>query len=77
MTASAAKRTVTVSIGEDVLRDAQRLGVNLSAVAETALRSEIERRAAASLQERMNRSMDYWNARNRDGVTIADEYGTL
>jgi len=78
MAASATKRTVTVSIGEDVLRDARRLGVNLSAVAETALRSEIERRGSSSaLQERMDRSMEYWNARSRDGVSIADEFGTL
>jgi len=75
--ASGAKRAVTLSIGEDVLRDARRLGVDLSAVAETALRDEVERRAASSLRDRMDRTMEYWNARNRDGATIADEFGTL
>lgn len=77
MAVSATKRTVTVSIGEDVLRDARRFGVDLSAVTETALRSEIERRASSSLRERMDRSMEFWNARSRDGVSIADEFGTL
>lgn len=72
-----AKQAVSLSISEDVLRDARRLGVDLSHVAEAALRNEVERRADGSLQERMDRSMEFWNARNREAVTIADEFGTL
>ncbi len=77
MVPSKTKRAVRMTISEDVLRDARRLGVNLSDVAEAALRNEVERRAHTSLQERMDRTMEFWNARSRDGLTIADEFGTL
>ena len=71
------KRPVNLSISEDVVAEARRYGINMSEIAENALRTEVERLSRAQLQERMDRTMEFWNAFNRDATSVADEFGTL
>ncbi|HEY0522245.1 MAG TPA: type II toxin-antitoxin system CcdA family antitoxin [Stellaceae bacterium] len=74
---TAVKKPVNLSISEDVVAQARRHGLNLSEIAETALRREIDQIERETIQQRMDRTMELWNEFNRDDVTVADEFGTL
>lgn len=71
------KRPVNLSISEEVLRGARRHGINLSEVAEQAVRREVDRRDRETLQERMHRTMAMWNNFYPETPSVADEFGTL
>ena len=77
MGAAGQKRPVNLSISEDLVVKARRHGVNISDVAEAALRREVERLDRESVQARMDRTMELWNEFNRGGPSVADEFGTL
>lgn len=71
------KRPVNLSISEDLVARARQHGLNLSEVAEAALRREVDRLDRESVQLRMDRTMELWNEFNRGGPSVADEFGTL
>jgi post-segregation antitoxin (ccd killing protein) len=71
------KRSLNLSISDDVVAGARHHRINMSEVAEAALRCEVDRLDRESLQARMDRTMDLWNEFNRDTLTVADEFGTL
>ena len=71
------KRPVNLSLSEDLVSRAQKHGIDLSTLAEAALRREVERLDRKAVQESMDRTMEYWNEFNRGGITVADEFGTL
>lgn len=77
MGAMSQKRPVNLSLSEEVVSAARRHGVDLSEVAEAALRREVERLDRESVQASMDRTMELWNAFNREGPSVADEFGTL
>ena len=77
MGAMSGKRPVSLNLSEDVVSAARQRGVNLSEVAEAALRREIARLDRGGVQASMDRTMELWNAFNREGPSVADEFGTL
>ncbi len=77
MTHIGRKRPVNLSLSEDLVSRAREHGVNLSEVAEAALRQEIERRDREATLASMDRTMRYWNEFEKQGVSFAEEYGTL
>jgi post-segregation antitoxin (ccd killing protein) len=70
------RQAVGLSIDRRTVEAAERLGIDMSEVAEAAIAAEVRRRGRVSLQERMDREMDFWNDLARQGPTVADEFGT-
>ncbi|HYC03332.1 MAG TPA: type II toxin-antitoxin system CcdA family antitoxin [Azospirillaceae bacterium] len=81
MTKTARKRRVSLALDADLLSRAEELGLDLQRVVESALRREVTRleaiRDEEATQASMDRTMAYWNEYNRQGLSVADEYGTL
>lgn len=71
------KRAVNLSLSADVVAKARDRGLNLSELAEQAIRKEIARLAHADVQARMDRTSAFWNAYHEQGPTPADEYSVL
>jgi post-segregation antitoxin (ccd killing protein) len=70
---------VPVSLDADMVTEAGRFGVDLSEVATRAIKAEIERQRLATLRERIDRTMEYWNRIEAESEfpTVADEFGTI
>ncbi|MFN8719905.1 MAG: type II toxin-antitoxin system CcdA family antitoxin [Rhodospirillales bacterium] len=73
------RTVVPLSLDSDTVSEASRYGVDLPEVATRAIKAEIERQRLATLRERIDRTMEYWNRLEADSEfpTVADEFGTL
>lgn len=71
------RTVVPVSLDADMVTEAGRFGVDLSEVATKAIKAEIERQRLATLQERIDRTIEKWNRLEAEGPTVADEFGTI
>lgn len=56
---------------------AKDLGINLSDVADRTIADAVVRGEREKLQTRMDEEMERYNAWSAQGISVADEYGTL
>ena len=73
------RTVVQLSLDPDTVSEADRFGVDLSHIAERAITDEIARRRVATLQDRVDKSMDHWNRVGAESAhpSVADEFGTI
>ncbi|MBJ7416386.1 MAG: type II toxin-antitoxin system CcdA family antitoxin [Niveispirillum sp.] len=75
--ATAPKRAVNLSLTAQNVAVAKELGINLSDVADRAIADAVARSEREKLQARMDEEMERYNAWSAQGISVADEYGTL
>lgn len=75
--ATALKRPLNLSLTARNVALAKELGINLSDVADRAIADAVTRGEREKRQTSMDAEMECYNVWSTQGISVADEYGTL